>query len=226
MLQVVAGNLANLRERIARAATAAGRNPADLRLIAVTKTESPAVLATLAAAGCLDWGENRVEHLMTMVQEGGGIATTGRFHFLGRVQGRQFRRLAPHCAVLHSLADHDHVARLERACAEAGRHLEVFCQVATGHDPAKAGCQPDDLPRLLDAVNAAPHLQVVGLMTMAPLAAPESICRDCFATCRILADRHGLARLSMGMSDDFPWAIQEGATDLRIGTAIFTGPAV
>jgi hypothetical protein len=217
----LAVNLAAVRGEIADACARSGRQPAQVRLVAVTKAADPRILPPLAAAGVLDVGENRLDHLDLMRA---GAPAGMRFHFIGRVQGRQLAKLATTCVALHSLCEADHIARLGRACAAAGRGPEVFLQVNTAGDAAKAGMAPDELPERL-ALARGQGLAVVGLMTMAPLAAEggqadEGTIRRCFAGLRDLAVRHGLERLSMGMSHDFPLAIAEGATDLRIGSRL------
>lgn len=218
----IAANLAAVRATIAAACARAGRDPAMVRIVAVTKEQDPAVLPPLLAAGIADVGENRIDHLETMH----GAAPAGlAFHFIGRVQGRQLAKLLPRCTALHSLCEAEHIERLGRACAAAGRGIAVFLQVNTAGDDAKAGMAPDELPERLTLARSH-GLEVVGLMTMAPLAPaggqadPDSI-RRCFADLRALAVRHGLPRLSMGMSHDFELAVEEGATDVRIGSRLF-----
>jgi len=219
----ITANLADVRAIIAATCRQHGRDPQGVRLIAVTKEQGPEVLAPLSAAGAMDLGENRIDHLETMH----AAAPSGvRFHFIGRVQGRQLAKLAPFCVAIHSLCDADHITRLGRACAESARRIEVFLQVNVADDPAKAGVRPGDLTERLALAHQTPGLDVVGLMTMAPLTAEggqadEDTIRRCFSALRGLAERHHLPRLSMGMSEDFVHAIAEGATDLRIGSRLF-----
>lgn len=219
----IAANLTEVRERITDACRRHARDPQGVRLIAVTKEQPTGVLAPLAAAGALDFGENRVDHLEIMHT----AAPAGtRFHFIGRVQGRQLAKLAPFCVAIHSLCEADHIERLGRACVALGRRLEAFLQVNVAEDGAKAGIAPAQLPARLELARATSGLDVVGLMTMAPLApqggqADEATIRRCFAGLRTLAERHGLPRLSMGMSEDFQLAVAEGATDVRIGSRLF-----
>lgn len=214
----IAANVAAVRSGIAAACARAGRDPATVRLIAVTKAQGPEVLAPLAAAGVRDVGENRIEHHEAMRTAAVGLDLA--FHAIGRVQGRQLAKLAPLSACLHSLCEIDHVARLARACA--GRRFPVFLQVNASGEEAKAGVAPEALPDLLAAVRTeAASLEPVGLMTMAPEGAPEADLRTCFRRLRALAETHGLPRLSMGMSQDFITAIEEGSTDIRIGTRLF-----
>ncbi len=225
MPDVIASNLAAVRAEIAAACQGAGRDPATVRLIAVTKSQGPEVLPRLAAAGVLDYGENRVDHLELMVANAPAGA---RFHAIGRIQGRQLADTVRLAQCLHSLCDPGHVDRFAKAIAAAGftaeRRYPVFVQVNTSGESAKAGLPPDALPAMLDRLRAIPACVVEGLMTMAPdLAgnADESGVRRCFAACRELAARHGLKRLSMGMSGDFALAVAEGATEIRVGTRLF-----
>lgn len=219
----IAANLAEVRAVIATTCRQHGRDPQGVRLIAVTKEQTSEVLAPLVAAGVVDVGENRVDHLETMH----AAAPMGsRFHFIGRVQGRQLPKLAPFCVAIHSLCDADHITRLGRACAESGSKIEAFIQVNVADDPAKAGVRPGDLSQRVELARRTTGLELVGLMTMAPLGpeggqADESTIRRCFATLRGLSETHHLPRLSMGMSEDFTHAIAEGATDLRIGSRLF-----
>lgn len=219
----IAANLVEVREHIADTCRQHGRDPRTVRLIAVTKEQQPDVLAPLAAADALDFGENRVDHLEVMH----AAAPAGaRFHFIGRVQGRQLAKLAPHCVSIHSLCEADHIERLGRACVGLGKRIETFLQVNVAEDAAKAGVALADLPARIDLVRATAGLDLVGLMTMAPLAAQggqadAATIRRCFAALRLVAERHGLSRLSMGMSEDFALAIAEGATDVRIGSRLF-----
>jgi pyridoxal phosphate enzyme (YggS family) len=219
----IAANLAEVRHRIASACQAHGRDPSMVRLIAVTKEQQPEVIAPLMAAGVCDLGENRIEHLELMHA---AAPTNAQFHFIGRVQGRQLAKLAPHCVAIHSLCEADHIERLGRACSAQGRRIAVFLQVNVAADEAKAGLAPADLPQRLDLARTQAGLDVVGLMTMAPLAAgggqaDATTVRRCFSALRDLAQIHGLPRLSMGMSEDFELAVAEGATDVRIGSRLF-----
>jgi hypothetical protein len=216
----ITAQVAQVRAAIAAACARAGRQPGEVRLIAVTKAATAEVLPALTAAGIRDFGENRLDHLAVMRAQAPAPAV---FHAIGRIQGRQLAELATLCDVLHSLCDEGHILRLERVLAASGRRLPVFLQVNTAADPAKAGVSPPELPRRLELARAQPHLEVLGLMTMAPLVegrSDEAGARRAFAALRALAQAHGLPRLSMGMSDDYAAAVEEGATDVRIGRAL------
>ena len=209
---------------IAESCIAAGRDPQGVRLIAVTKEQNPEVIAPLFAAGIRDLGENRLEHVIDMVDSRNSREVN--FHYIGRIQSRQLAKIIPLCSELHSLCDQDHIQRLGLACAAAKRRLSVFLQVNTAGDQAKAGMLPEQIAERLAIAQKYTWLNVVGLMTMAPLGlngeqASEAVVRRCFSDLRECAQRHQLPRLSMGMSHDFQHAIMEGATDVRIGTRLF-----
>ncbi len=213
----IADNVAAVRRTIAEACRRVGRDPAGVRLIAVTKSQGPEVLPQLLAAGITDFGENRIDHLAEMHPH----ATAGRFHFIGRVQGRQLAKLVPLATALHSLCDVDHLDRLARACADRKEPFAVFIQVNASGETAKAGIDPGAVAEFLARVRRYPHLDPIGLMTMAQEGAAIDDLRQTFRRLRTCAERHSLPRLSMGMSQDFPIAIEEGATDIRVGTSLF-----
>ena len=234
-IERISANLTEVRATIAEVCHRHARNPQDVRLIAVTKEQEPSVIAPLVAAGISDLGENRIDHLELMQAT---APSEARFHFIGRVQGRQLAKLAPLCVAIHSLCEVDHIERLGRACATicattsstAGQRIQVLIQVNVANDVAKAGVRPDELTQRIEHAQSFPGLDVVGLMTMAPLAqagdvegeqADEYTIRHCFSALRVLAEQHHLPRLSMGMSDDFHFAVAEGATDIRVGSRLF-----
>lgn len=202
-----------------------GHQRADLRLIAVTKTQDPLVLGALAQAGVHDYGENRHDHLAQMAE---GAPLNAQFHYIGRVQRRQFSHILPHSRIIHSLAQPHHLPALAKAARDLGCQVAIFFQIHNGLEQQKAGIDPTELGQVLDQASAYDEvIQVLGLMTMAPdlslgTHSSDDI-RRCFANLRILAEQHGLKRLSMGMSGDYPYAVSEGATDLRIGGALFAG---
>lgn len=217
----IAANLAAVRAEIAAACARCGRDPASVTVVAVTKNQGPEVLPALRAAGIRDFGENRSDHLGDMLA---ATAAGDRWHFIGRVQGRQLARIAPQVAVLHSLCEPDHIGRLDRACAASGRRLPVLIQVNTSGEAAKAGLAPAELAGFLAQVRAAANLEAIGLMTMAPelrTTTDPGVVRTCFAALRVLAASQGVGGLSMGMSGDFAVAIEEGATIVRIGSRLF-----
>jgi pyridoxal phosphate enzyme (YggS family) len=227
-----AARLAALRERIAAAAERAGRAPGAVTLLGVAKRSAPEAVAEAVGAGLADVAEN-------YVQEAVGrrdalcdlVARTGqappRWHFIGRLQRNQARVVAEHFEVVHTLDREALGAALERGAEAAGRSLDVLVQVNTSGEAQKGGVAPGDAAALLDAARAWPHLRIRGLMTIPAAGDPEAV-RPAFAGLRTLRDalreRHpDLRELSMGMSGDFEVAIEEGATIIRVGTALF-GP--
>lgn len=218
----IAQRLSEVEERIAAACARAGRRRDEIELIAVTKAQDAVVLNELAANGIVDYGENRLDHLELMRA---ASPTGSRFHYIGRVQSRQLPKIAPICASLHSLSDIGHIDRLGRACAERRDPFPVFLQVNTAGEAQKAGLAPEDLDAAIDRVRAQAGLALRGLMCMAPDRnlpdVGEARVRSCFAVLRDLAHARGLQRLSMGMSGDYELAVEEGATDLRIGSTLF-----
>lgn len=217
----IADAVAAVRDQIAAACARVGRDPAEVALLAVTKSQGPDVLEPLAACGLHDYGENRVDHLALMA---GSAPAASRFHHIGRIQSRQIPDIVRHASVVHGLVDADHARRLDRSAAETGRRITVFCQVNTSGEAAKAGVEPEALDDLIAVVRDCAHLDLAGLMTMAPelgVHADEGEVRICFARLRDLARARGLRRLSMGMSLDLTIAVEEGSTDLRIGTRLF-----
>ncbi len=226
-IERISANLTEVRATIAEVCHRHARNPQDVRLIAVTKEQESSVIAPLIAAGVKELGENRIDHLELMQV---AAPPEARFHFIGRVQGRQLAKLAPLCVAIHSLCEADHIERLGRACTVTGQRIQVFIQVNAANDAAKAGVRPDEIAQRLELAQTFSGLEVVGLMTMAPLAqaggveggqADERTIRTCFSALRVLAEHHRLPRLSMGMSDDFHFALAEGATDIRVGSRLF-----
>jgi pyridoxal phosphate enzyme (YggS family) len=214
-------SLNRILERIAAAAERAGRRPGEVTLVAVTKTASPDQIRAAHAAGHEDFGENRAGRLV----EGAALLPGSRWHMIGRLQGNKVRKVRPVTHLLHSLDRPSLAGYWSRAEGEAP---PVLLQVNTGGDPAKAGATPADAPRLLETALEA-GLTVRGLMTMPPLAEDPEDSRPAFRALAALRDRlcrghPDLEELSMGMTDDFEVAVEEGATLLRIGRAIF-GPS-
>jgi pyridoxal phosphate enzyme (YggS family) len=208
----VADRLAAVQEKVAAAAGRSGRSPSAVRLVVVTKGVPPPVMQAAIDAGATDLGENRAQELLAKAPE---LEPQPTWHFIGRLQRNKVAGLAPLVGLWQS------VDRLELGQAIAGRApgAAVLAEVNVADDPAKAGVAPDDAPALVDGLRAA-GLSVDGLMTI-PAAGRDP--RPAFATLTALADRLGLAEVSMGMSDDFEVAVEEGATIVRVGRAIF-GP--
>jgi pyridoxal phosphate enzyme (YggS family) len=221
-MPAIQANLSEVQQVIMLACARAKRDPATVSIIAVTKSQGPEVLPALIAAGCSDFGENRVDHLQVMHA---AAPAPVRFHAIGRIQSRQLRELVACCVSVHSLCEVHHLRKLDELCQAAGKRMSVFLQVNTSKEASKAGLTPEATPEFLDLARRHHALDVIGLMTMAPEmpdgAMDDGRIRSCFRDLASLGKVLGLPRLSMGMSQDFTIAIEEGATDVRIGTRLF-----
>ncbi len=211
----VRDNLERVRERIERAAGDAGRDPTRVRVLAATKYVALEDLPTLAQAGVTLVGENRAQDLQAKVAAHG---TLFEWDFIGQLQSRRVRAIVPHVRLIHSVASDSALRELERHRAIARPGLRILIEVNVAREPGKAGV----LPELLDDVLARAPLPVAGLMTMPPLARDPEESRRWFAALRELADARGLSEMSMGTSQDYPVAVAEGATIVRIGSSLFS----
>jgi hypothetical protein len=213
-----------VRERIAIACRLAGRDPAEVQLLAVTKGHPAAAVEHAARYGLAAIGENRVQEA---VAKRAACREGIRWELVGHLQSNKAALAAVQFDRIQSADSLKLLSHLDRAAGELGRRLPVLLQINAGHDPAKFGAEPGEAARLLDAALALRQLQVDGLMTIAPLADDPAVARRTFAALRELRDqlaaRSGapLRELSMGMSGDLEAAIAEGSTLVRIGTALF-----
>lgn len=228
-------NLRGVRERIAAAARAAGRDPASVALLAVSKTWPADDVRALAAAGQRDFGENRAQELIAKASELSGIPV--RWHFIGQLQRNKAAAVARLGAVVHSVDRISLADVLDRAGRESGRPVEVLLQVdlgseagpvtargaAAGGGASRGGVAPGGIPELADIVAAAPGLRLRGLMAVAPRGADPAPAFARLATlaARVRADHPEAVELSAGMSGDVEDAIAAGATIVRVGTALF-----
>lgn len=219
--------LADVRARIALAARRAGRQPDQVRLIAVSKTCPVDLVRAAAAAGQVDFGENRVQEALQKIGDTGDLAL--RWHLIGHLQSNKARKAAAPFACIHSVDRADLLDSLDRAAAEAGTNPEILVQVDLAGEPTKHGAAIDAVRALVERATLARALRLAGLMLLPPwLEDPEAV-RPYFGRLRELRDdlcAHGvpgamLRELSMGMSHDFEVAVEEGATMVRVGTAIF-----
>ncbi len=214
--------------RMAEAARAAGRAPDQVALLPVTKTHPPAAADYAARYGFAAVGENRVQEA---VEKRAQTTLSLHWELIGHLQSNKAKLAATHFDRVQSVDSEKLLRHLDRAAGELGKKLPVLLQINAGHDPAKFGAEPEAAPRLLDTALACPHLQVDGLMTIAPLGAtPEEtavLARRTFANLRTIRDdlaRRGgvpLRELSMGMTGDFAIAVTEGSTLVRVGAALF-----
>lgn len=214
----IAANIAAVRERIARAAERSGRGRHDVTLVAVTKTQPVADVLAARAAGVRDFGENRVQEAAPKVAAARAAGVDARWHLVGHLQRNKARAALGLFDILHSV-DANRLARALEAAAPAA--VPVLIEVNVSGEASKFGVTPAGLPALADVVRSLPRLDLRGLMTVAPQGARPDDVRGIFRRLRRLNDGLRLPELSMGMTDDFEIAIEEGATLVRIGRAIF-----
>jgi PLP dependent protein len=212
---IVRARLAEVRDRIAHAAAAAGRRPQEVTLVAVSKEHTAPAVAIALGAGQRVFGENRAQDLVAKADELADHDPRPSWHFVGRLQRNKVRMLAPHVELWHSIDRAELVPELARFAPRA----RVLVQVNVAGEEQKGGCAPADTDSLIERLRAA-EIDVGGLMTVPPAGLDP---RPTFAALRDLGQRFGVHELSMGMTDDFELAIGEGATMVRVGGAVF-GP--
>jgi PLP dependent protein len=214
----VRANVEAVRADISAAAERAGRNAAAVEIVAATKYLPVEELSVLAEAGITVLGENRAQDLEAKV-----AAQGERFDwdFIGQLQSRKVKLIVPHVRLIHSLASASALAQLERHAGSAKPGLEALVEINLGGEEQKAGVDPADLEGFLSRSPIGGTVPITGLMTMPPLAEDPEASRPIFARLRELAADHGLARLSMGSTQDYAVAVEEGATLVRIGTRLY-----
>lgn len=224
----LATRLAGIRARIAAAAKSSGRGAEEIKLIAISKTHPSSVIKRVIEFGAVDIGENRVQEAEEKISRIGRDAA--RWHLVGHLQANKARRAVNLFDVIHSLDSLDLARRLDRLCGEEGREkLAVLIQVDLGHEETKSGINESDLTHLVEGLGPLNRLEPIGLMTLPPFFDDPEQSRPFFRRLRKLRDElaargafaGGKGELSMGMTHDFEVAIDEGATMVRIGTAIF-----
>jgi hypothetical protein len=226
----IAARLGAVRARIALAARRCNRLADGVTLVAVSKTQPAETVAAGAAAGLKHFGENRAEEAAPKAAEVARLLPDAAvtWHMVGHVQGRKASAVLPWAALVHSVDSLKLAEKFDRLCEAGGQRLALLLEVNVSGEAAKYGIAPSDLPAAVDAVAALPNLDLRGLMTVAPLSGDPERARPIFAGLRelLLAQARRrpdltLDQLSMGMTDDFEVAIEEGATIVRIGRAIF-----
>lgn len=235
MSEGVTARLEAVRGRIARAARSAGRDPEAITLVGVSKRQPLKRVVAALMAGLSHLGENFAQEardkrpaLLAALAELGTAAP--HWHFIGQLQRNKARLVAPHFDLVESVDRENLAVELDRRAGEAGRTLDILLQVNLCGEAQKGGAAEEELPALLAATAALPHLRVTGLMGVPAASSDPEQARPAFARLRALRDALSseneggtLRELSMGMSEDFDVAIEEGATIVRVGTAIF-GP--
>lgn len=208
--------LAEVEERIARAVQRTGRKRSDITLIAVTKVFPADVILEAYALGMRHFGENYVQEFEGKAEAVRHL-TGAVFHLIGHLQSNKARKAVEMFDVIQTVDS----AKLAERLDQTGQRRRVMLEVKLSEEESKYGATPDQVGALAAAVRACPHLELTGLMTMPPWSEEGEPSRPYFRRLRNLAEEHGLAQLSMGMSHDFDVAIEEGATHIRVGTALF-----
>lgn len=227
MYEHIPGRLAEVRNQIADAAGRAGRAPESVRLIAVSKTHPIDAVRAAAEAGQLDFGENKVQEALQKIAL--SADTRLRWHLIGHLQSNKAKKAAPAVHAIHAIDSVELLQKVDQAAAAAGHPLDVLVQVDLALEETKHGATEDLVPGIFAAAGSCRAASLVGLMLLPPLADNPEDARPWFARLRALRDQLGesgvpparLRELSMGMSHDFAVAIEEGATMVRVGTAIF-----
>ena len=219
--------LDSVRERIADAARRVGRDPAGIRLVAISKTFPIETIRAAAAAGQRDFGENKIQEALPKIEGSHDLEAT--WHFVGHLQSNKARKAAQRFDVIHSVDNADLALRLDAAAREAGRTVQLLIQVDLAGEATKHGTAEEALPDILSAAAACRSARVAGLMLLPPAVDEPEAARPYFKELVALRDRlvargadpSMLMELSMGMSHDFEVAVEEGATMVRVGSAIF-----
>jgi PLP dependent protein len=220
----VAENLELVREQVAQAAAKVGRAVDEIQLIAITKTHAVERVREAIEAGQTLFGESRVQEARVKIPE---LPSNLRWHFVGHLQKNKIRHALPLFELIHSVDSLSLAQEINRIAEEEGMHPRVLLEVNVAGEGSKFGFPPDKLRQDMEALLALPRLSIEGLMTIPPLAKQAEASREYFADLRELRDRletefqMKLPHLSMGMTNDFPVAVEEGATLARVGTAIF-----
>jgi PLP dependent protein len=239
----LAERLDEVRDRIAAACAKAKREPAEVTLVAVTKTAAPEQIREIIGLGVGDLGESRVQVLTQraaqineffarrQTQGDAGVPQKLRWHMIGHLQRNKVKPVLPLISLIHSVDSLRLAEELEAQAAKINRKLPVLMQVNASEESSKSGVAVGASVHLAEQIDTMPHLQLIGLMTMAPLDAAEKETRHVFTRTREIFDEMkwhkiggaGFKHMSMGMSNDFELAIEEGSTMVRVGTALFGG---
>jgi len=215
-METLGDRLQSVRDRIARSADRARRDPAGILLLAVTKVFPAEILREAYDLGLREFGENYVQEFEGKEPQLADL-TDARYHLIGHLQSNKTKKAMELFHVVQTVDS----AKLARRLNESPRPLDVMLEVKLSHEDAKSGADPGQLTELIAAVRACGNLRLLGLMTMPPWSDDPEAARGIFRSLRELAEQHGLAQLSMGMSHDLETAIEEGSTCVRVGTALF-----
>jgi PLP dependent protein len=225
---LLAQRLHDVQQRIAAACRRAGRSPDEVTLVAVTKTVDANIARLLPELGIFDLGESRPQELWKKAAE---LPNTVRWHLVGHLQRNKIERTLPLVKLLHSVDSVRLLEALEQECTKQDLRARVLLEVNASREEAKHGFDPSELPEVMETFSHYAHVEISGLMTMAALSDDPEQARTTFAELRRLRDQlrdllgrpNALPELSMGMTNDFEVAIEEGATLVRVGSALFEG---
>ena len=212
-------NIQEVRERVAHAAMRAGRSPDEVTIVAVTKTVTEAAILEAYKAGIADFGENRVQEAQRKITQLSGCEPRPVWHMIGHLQRNKVQTALEIFDIIHSI---DSVRLAQKVSAQAERIVPVLLEVNVSGEETKGGFPANGLAEALAEISKLPNLSLRGLMTIAPWADDPEEVRPVFRKLRELRDSLGLEHLSMGMSDDFETAVEEGATMVRLGRIIFS----
>lgn len=220
-------NIRHITGRIEAACKKAGRNPQEVQLLLATKTVEPERILQAFACGCTLIGENKVQELRDKHEALAAVPHTA--HFIGHLQSNKIKEVIQYADCIQSIDSLELAEKVEHRLAHEDRTMDILIQVNTSSEESKFGCAPEEAEQLVKAVSLFPHIKIKGLMTIGLFSAEEAKVRECFRCLKNLQQRITAAAipnvsagiLSMGMSGDLEIAIEEGATLLRVGTAVF-----
>ncbi len=219
-------NIARVTKRIQDICEKCGRDPGEIRLVAISKTHPPGVILEALEAGIRDFGENRVQELITKMDQ---LPDDIIWHMVGTVQTNKIKDLVHRVNLIHSISKIKYLKELEKRAALADRHIRVLIQVNISNEEQKSGCEPAELSGILEFATELKQVSIHGLMGMASFTDNRELIRRQFRSLRTIRDDHrsyetgpvSLDELSMGMSEDYDLAIEEGATIIRLGSILF-----
>jgi hypothetical protein len=230
-----------VKQRINSACARAGRDPGEIKLVVVTKSASIEAVKEVISLGYTEFGENRVQQLKKVLMQVAGFEETGRgesglagkvnWHMIGHLQRNKVRQVLPVVSLIHSVDTLRLAEEISASATKLDMRSRVLLQVNTSNEPQKYGVPVGAATHLAEQIGTLPNLELAGLMTMAPLTHNKAVVRACFVRAReLFVEMHGekivgpkFTELSMGMSSDYDIAVEEGATILRIGSAVFAG---
>ena len=227
-IETLKDNYDNIINRVAKIAAKCGRNPKDISVIAVSKMHPPELIERAIKAGIRIFGENYAQELRDkheIVEEKDHYKPI--WHFIGHLQTNKIKYIAPFVSMIHSVDSEKAALEISHFAEKHERTVDILLQVNTSAELSKSGCEPDEIVELAESVINIPHINIKGLMTIGSFSNDEKLVRKEFEMLRNFREKlneqfsNKFQHLSMGMSGDYEWAIQEGSTMIRIGTAIF-----